>query len=183
MILKEAERPSGPILICDYDPQWPMKYEAHADSVRFALGDILVSIDHVGSTAVPGLAAKPVIDINLGLSNPAHESRYLPLLETLGYKLVVREPDWFEHRMFKGAAADVNLHVFPAGCPELDRMLLFRDWLRRNPEDVRLYAESKRSLAAHDWSHVQDYADAKRHVIHAIMARAQACAAVDQPGL
>lgn len=163
MTLREAERPSGPILICDYDPEWPKKYEAHAASVRSALGDLVLSLNHVGSTAVPGLAAKAVIDINLGVSNPAHETRYLPLLEAIGYKLVVREPAWFEHRMFKSAASDVNLHVFPAGCLELDRMLLFRDWLRGNPDEVRLYAESKRLLAARGWAHVQDYADAKQN--------------------
>lgn len=120
------------------------------------------------------MCRSPVIDINLGVSNPAHETPYLPLRVGIGYKLTVREPDWFEHRMFKSAASDVNLHVFPARCPELDRMLLFRDWLRRNPQDVHLYVESKRLLAARDWSHVPEYADAKQNVIHAIMARAGA---------
>lgn len=183
MILREADRPSGPILICDYDPEWPEKYAALAALIRSAIGGLVISLNHVGSTAVPGLTAKPIIDINLEVSNPADETRYLPQLKAIGYELAVREPDWFEHRMLKSAASDVNLHVFPAACPELDRMVLFRDWLRSNPEEVRLYAQSKRLLAARDWTHVQDYANAKQTVVHGIMARAQARAAVDQPGL
>ena len=173
MLLGEVDRPSGPILICDYNPEWPEKFESQAGLIRAALGDLVLSLNHIGSTAVPGLAAKPVIDMNLVVGNPAHETGYLPQLEGIGYILVVREPDWFEHRMLKSASSDINLHVFPPECPELDRMLLFRDWLRRNPEEVCLYASAKRELAARDWSRVQDYADAKQTVIHAIMARAR----------
>lgn len=181
--MREVDRPPGPILICDYNPEWPKQFETQAAFIRSALGGLILSLNHVGSTAVPGLAAKPIIDVTIVVSNPEHETRYLPQLEGIGYKLVVREPDWFEHRMFKSAASDVNLHVFPPECPEVDRMLLFRDWLRRNPAEVRLYANSKRLLAARDWSRVQDYADAKQTVIHAIMARAQARSVADLPKL
>lgn len=183
MILREVDRPPGPILICDYNPEWPKQFETQSVLIRSALGGLVLSLNHVGSTAVPGLAAKPIIDVTIMVSNPEHESRYLPQLEGIGYKLVVRAPEWFEHRMLKSAASDVNLHVFPPECPEVDRMLLFRDWLRRNPEDVRLYAKSKRLLATRDWSQVQDYADAKQTVIDAIMAAAQAASAGHPPKL
>ncbi len=121
---------------------------------------------------MPGLAAKPVIDILLVVSDSASEAAYVPALESAGYVLRIREPSWYEHRMFKGPGADVNLHVFSAGCCEIDRMLLFRDWLRDNAADRDLYARTKLSLAQKEWDHVQDYADAKTVVVKEILARA-----------
>ncbi len=129
-------------------------------------------IEHAGSTSVPGLVAKPVIDIVLVVSDSADESAYLPALESAGYSLRIREPNWYEHRMFKGPDTDVNLHVFSLGCPEVERMLLFRDWLRGSPADRDLYARTKLKLAEQEWEHVQDYADAKTAVVEEILARA-----------
>lgn len=127
---------------------------------------------HVGSTSVPGLCAKPIIDIVLVVENSADESSYVPYLEAAGYKLRIREPEWFEHRMFKGPDTNINLHVFSRGTPEIDRMLRFRDWLRYNESDREKYAQVKRNLAKKEWRHVQHYADAKTAVVQEIMERA-----------
>jgi GrpB-like predicted nucleotidyltransferase (UPF0157 family) len=127
------------VLIVDYDPEWPPLFEREATRIRAALGSHALSIEHVGSTSVPRLAAKPKIDILLVVANSADESSYVPALEGAGYKLQIREPDWFEHRMFKGPDTDVNLHVFSQGCEEIERMLLFRNWLCNNADDRQLY--------------------------------------------
>jgi GrpB-like predicted nucleotidyltransferase (UPF0157 family) len=86
--------------------------------------------------------------------------------------LRIREPDWYEHRLFKGPDTNINLHVFSAGCVEIERMLGFRDHLRSSPTDRALYAETKRELASRHWNYVQEYADAKTEVVEAIIARA-----------
>ena len=163
---------TGPIRILDYDPAWPRLYAAETSRLRTVLGDRIVRIEHTGSTSVPGLAAKPTIDIALEVWDSGDEPAYLPDMENVGYVLRIREPDWFQHRLFKGPAADINLHTFSANCPEVDRMLLFRDWLRADEADRELYADSKRKLAARDWKYMQQYADAKTAVILEIMERA-----------
>jgi len=132
-----------------------------------------VRLEHVGSTSVPGLAAKPLIDLLLVVENTADEAAYVPALEAAGYALHIREPDWYEHRLFKGPDTDSNLHLFSAGCPEIDRMLLFRDWLRAHPDDRQRYERTKRELAHRDWTYVQHYADAKTVVVEEIIRRAQ----------
>jgi GrpB-like predicted nucleotidyltransferase (UPF0157 family) len=162
------------IVLVDYDPQWPSLFEQAAQQIRDALGDAALEIHHVGSTAVPGLMAKPLIDINLVVADTTAEEEYVPKLEAAGYVLRVREPDWFEHRMLRGSEPPVNLHVFPPECPEVERMLLFRDWLRTNEADRELYARTKRELGAQEWKYVQNYADAKTAVVEEILARAQA---------
>jgi len=162
------------IVLSEYDPEWP-KWFAQAESeIRLALGDTVLQFEHVGSTSVPGLAAKPLIDIDLVVADTNDEEAYVPKLEAAGYVLRVREPDWFEHRMLRGQDPPVNLHVFPTGCEEVERMLLFRDWLRTNEEDRERYARAKRELAAKEWKYVQNYADAKSEVVQEIMARAGA---------
>jgi GrpB-like predicted nucleotidyltransferase (UPF0157 family) len=122
---------------------------------------------------VPGLAAKPLIDINLVVSDTTDEAAYVPQLEAVGYSLRVREPDWYEHRLLRGFDPPVNLHVFPPGCEEVERTLVFRDWLLANGADRELYARTKRELAQKDWKYVQNYADAKTAVIQEILGRAQ----------
>jgi GrpB-like predicted nucleotidyltransferase (UPF0157 family) len=163
---------AGPVEIHEYDPEWPRLYEREEERIRTVLGDRVIRIDHVGSTSVPGLPAKPLIDVALEVPDSADEAAYVPALEASGYNLRIREPDWFEHRLLKGPDADVNIHVFTAGCEEVDRMLLFRDWLRRNAADRRLYAVTKRELADREWKYMQQYADAKTAVVDEIMARA-----------
>jgi GrpB-like predicted nucleotidyltransferase (UPF0157 family) len=164
------------IEIRDYDPEWPRLFEREAARVRSALGDRVVRLEHAGSTSVPGLPAKPIIDMVLELPDSSDEPAYLPDMEAAGYTLVIREPEWFEHRVFKGPDTNINLHVFTAGSAEVERMLRFRDWLRSNPADLERYLRTKRKLAARDWKYVQQYADAKGAVVQEIMARADAAA-------
>lgn len=162
------------IHLADYDPLWPALYEREAARVRGALGAAALRLEHVGSTSVPGLAAKPIVDMVLVVSDSADEDSYVPALEAVGYVLRIREPDWFEHRLFKGPDTNVNLHTFSEGCEEVDRMVAFRDWLRTHDADRQLYESAKRELAAREWRHVQNYADAKSAVVAEINARAQA---------
>jgi len=163
-----------PIELHEYDPSWPERYAEHAARLRGALGERLVRIDHVGSTSVPGLAAKPIIDIALEVPDSADEPAYAGDLEAAGYALRIREPEFFEHRFFRTADGDVHVHVFSAGCSETDRMVRFRDWLRTNDADRELYLRTKRELAARDWKYMQQYADAKTGVVEEIIARATA---------
>ncbi len=165
---------AAPIVLVEYDPQWPDRFRYEAERVCAALGERALRVEHVGSTSIPGLIAKPVIDIILVVADSADEAGYVSALETVGYRLRIREPDWYEHRMFKGGEDDVNLHVFSTGCPEVDRMVIFRDWLRTNEGDRELYARTKRTLAQRAWKHTQNYADAKTAVIDQILSRGHA---------
>jgi GrpB-like predicted nucleotidyltransferase (UPF0157 family) len=164
---------NGPIQIDDYNPQWPALFEREAARIRATLGDKVVLLEHVGSTSVPGLAAKPLIDILLIVPNSADEPAYVPALEAAGYVLHIREPSWHEHRLFKGSDTNINLHVFSPGSPEIERMLLFRDWLRSNASDRELYERTKRELARREWKYTQNYADMKTEVVEGILARAR----------
>jgi GrpB-like predicted nucleotidyltransferase (UPF0157 family) len=170
------KRLSGAIEIRDYDPEWPLLYEREEARIRSVLGNRVVRLAHAGSTSVPGLPAKPVIDIVLEVADTTDEAAYVPDLEAAGYVLRIREPEWFEHRLFKGPDTSANVHVFTAGCAETDRMLLFRDRLRANDADRDLYAATKRELAARDWTYGQQYADAKSGIVAEILSRAEAAA-------
>lgn len=158
------------IEIVDYDPDWPKKFEAHARRIGDALGRSAMRIEHVGSTSVQGLAAKPVIDILVVVQDSADESAYLPRLEAAGYVLRVREPDWNEHRMLRTPERDVHVHVYTAGCTEVERNLAFRDRLRRSADDRSLYERTKRELASREWPDMNAYAEAKTEVIESILA-------------
>jgi GrpB-like predicted nucleotidyltransferase (UPF0157 family) len=168
----EPSRADGQVLLVEYDPAWPELYEREEARIRSLLGDRVRLLEHAGSTSVPGLAAKPIIDIELAVADSADEPAYVPDLEAGGYVLRGREPEWFEHRLFKRSEPAVNLHVFTEGSPEIDRTLAFRDRLRADEGDRRLYEATKRELAARDWVYVQDYADAKSEVVAMILARA-----------
>ncbi|MFD1407196.1 GrpB family protein [Kroppenstedtia eburnea] len=170
----ELKPHNAPITLVEYDPRWPELFDREADRVRSILGNKALRVEHVGSTSVPGLCAKPIIDMLLVVADSADEPSYVPALEAAGYTLRIREPEWFEHRMFKGPDIDINLHVFSAGMSEIERMLRFRDWLRANDTDRDNYARAKRNLAQRVWRHVQHYADAKTSIIQEIMDRANA---------
>jgi GrpB-like predicted nucleotidyltransferase (UPF0157 family) len=162
------------IKLLDYDPDWPKKFETHARVIASALGDSALLIEQIGSTSVPGLVAKPIIDILVEVQDSADESAYLPQMEAAGYRLRVREPDWNEHRMFRTPERDVHVHVYSTGCPEIERNLTFRNRLRRNIEDRNRYEQVKRKLAEKEWSDMNEYAEAKTEVIESIIASAQA---------
>jgi GrpB-like predicted nucleotidyltransferase (UPF0157 family) len=154
-----------------------------ADRIRAVLGCRALRIEHIGSTSVPGLVAKPVIDVLLVVGDSGDEDTYVPDLKAAGYLLRIRETDWYEHRMFKGPETEINLHVFSAGCPEIDRMLLFRNWLSSDAADRDLYARTKLALAQKGWRYVQNYADAKSVVIEEIVARARVDRKKTKPAL
>jgi DNA-3-methyladenine glycosylase I len=170
----EPTRLDGPVELVEYDPRWPGLFGEEERRVRGALGERALRIEHVGSTSVPGLPAKPIIDAILTVADSSDEPAYVPLLEAAGYVLRIREPEWFQHRVLKGPGADLNLHVFSEGCPEVDRMVAFRDRLRSHPGDRELYLRTKLDLAARRWRYVQHYADAKAAVVEEIIARATA---------
>ena len=134
------------IYLAPYDPSWPAQYAGEEAKIRAALGDKALLLEHAGSTSIPGLAAKPIIDILLALADSGDEGAYVPALTAQGYRLHLREPDWEQHRVMKGDAPLVNLHVFTIGSPEITRMLAFRDRCRTHPEELTLYAETKRAL-------------------------------------
>jgi len=163
---------NGTITLVESDRNWPVLFAREAARVRGALGPAVVRLEHVGSTSVPGLVAKPIIDILLVVRESADEPSYVPALTAVGYRLVIREPDWLEHRLFKGPDTDINMHVLTAGVDEVGRMLRFRDRLRTDAGDRELYARTKRTLAQQQWRHVQHYAQAKSEVVELILQRA-----------
>lgn len=172
----ELKAHDAPITLVPYDPKWPELYAREAERIRTALGQRVLMIEHVGSTSVHGLTAKPIIDILVAVPDSSNEPSYVPLLEKAGYRLTIREPDWHQHRLFKGPDTNINMHVFTIGSVEIERTLRLRNWLRKTPEDRRLYAETKQDLARQKWHFVQNYADAKSKLIEAILSRAQASA-------
>ncbi len=157
------------IVIVAYDAGWPRRFEEERDRIVAALGLRAVTVDHIGSTSVPGLAAKPIVDIDLTVAEVGDEAGYLPDLLSAGYELRVREPG---HRMVRTPVRDVHVHVTPAGSDWVRRDLLFRDRLRCDPADREAYAALKRQLAQRDWPDMNAYADAKTELIQEILGRA-----------
>lgn len=160
-----------PVVVADPDPAWASWFEDEAARIVGALGDVVVRLEHIGSTAVPGLPAKPVVDMDLQVADSADEDAYVPALEAAGYRLALREPWWNGHRMLVGPGGRSHLHVFPAGAPEPLRHLLFRDWLRTHPDDRDLYAATKRDLAVATAADPERYSLAKNDVVDEIYAR------------
>ncbi|GAA1442029.1 GrpB family protein [Leifsonia poae] len=161
-----------PIAVVASDPEWSVLFEREADRIRQALGDRALAVEHVGSTSVPGLAAKPIIDIDLTVADSSDEPAYAPALEAAGYVLTVREPHWEQHRLFTGPANPVNLHVWSVGADEPRRHVILRDWLRSNDDDRMLYEAAKRDAASRHWTYMHEYNNAKSPVIRAIYRRA-----------
>jgi GrpB-like predicted nucleotidyltransferase (UPF0157 family) len=162
------------IKIAEYDPAWPSLFAKHAKTIDDALASVALRIEHIGSTSVPGLAAKPIIDILVVVKDSTDESVYLRQLEAVGFVLPVREPDWQEHRMFRTPDKGVHVHIYSDGCPEISRNLTFRDRLRRNAHDRTRYERTKRRLAAQDWPDMNAYAQAKTDVIEDVIGASQA---------
>ena len=160
------------IVLVEHDAAWAGQFLRHRKIIEGSLGDLVIEINHIGSTSVPGLAAKAIVDMDLVVRDSSDEDLYLEKLVEAGYVLRVREPDWHEHRMFRTAELDVHLHVFSEGCDEVKRHLAFRDHLRVNEVDRKLYEDTKRRLAKHDWSDMNAYAEAKGEVVEGILLRA-----------
>ncbi|GAB4214407.1 MAG: GrpB family protein [Synechococcales cyanobacterium] len=160
------------IYLAPHDPTWESQFLVLAHRVRQALAEKVLLLEHVGSTSVPGLSAKPVIDLVLAVADSADESSYVPALEQYGFVLRIREPDWFQHRLLRYPDMACNLHVFTVGCEEIHRMLVFRDWLRTHEDERRRYEQVKLELASRTWKYVQNYADAKSAVVREILRRA-----------
>jgi GrpB-like predicted nucleotidyltransferase (UPF0157 family) len=163
------------IAIADPDPDWPLLYDEFAARIRQVLGWRAIQLEHVGSTSVPGLPAKPIIDIDLTVADPNREEDYVPALETIGYQLVIREPWWYGHRALSAHEPGSNLHVFGFDSPELVRHRIFRDWLRGNPDERDRYAAVKRQSADDanaNGEHVMQYNARKQQVLREIYHRA-----------
>jgi len=159
------------IRLVEYDSSWPARFASHAARISAALGDEALRIEHIGSTAVPGLVAKATVDVLLVVANSANEPAYRPQLEATGYELRIREPHWHEHRLFSPRERDANVHVVSRGCSEIERWVSFRDVLRNDAKDRELYARTKRDLARRAWRDTDAYAEAKGEVIERIIAR------------
>ena len=166
------------IQLAAYDVRWPSMFAAADRKIRSAISTRALLVEHVGSTSVPGLSAKPIIDIVLAVEDSRDEASYVSALEIHGFSLRAREPDWYEHRFLiqKFGDAEWHLHVFSAGCEEIERMLAFRDRLRSDADDRQQYEDTKRRLAARKWKHVQNYADAKSDIVREILRRARQAA-------
>ena len=143
-------RPTGYVVrIEEPDPTWPQRYDELEQQITAALGERALAVEHVGSTSVPGLPAKPIIDIDVTVADPTDEASYAPALESIGLVHWLTEPGWHQHRLFKMLTEPrVHVHVFGPDCPEVVRHRMFRDWLIDHPEDRELYAEAKRSALA-----------------------------------
>ncbi|GIJ43511.1 hypothetical protein Val02_03970 [Virgisporangium aliadipatigenens] len=168
-------RPRTGIHVVDPDPAWPAAFAALADRIRGALGERALAVEHVGSTSVPGLPAKPIIDIDLIVEDPADEATYVPALEAAGFVLVIREPWWQEHRCFTSDEPKSNLHTFGPDAAEPVRHRMFREWLRAHPEDLALYRDTKLAAAKASnaaGEHVMEYNARKESVIREIYDRA-----------
>ncbi|KOV90170.1 hypothetical protein ADL03_00665 [Nocardia sp. NRRL S-836] len=165
---------AGQVVLEEYNAEWPRWYAVQEARIRAALGSAVLRLEHVGSTSVPGLAAKPLIDVLLVVADSNDEDAYVPALVAAGYYLRLREHGWYEHRLLRDSDPDVNLHVFSPACEEVDRMLVFRDRLRAHAGDRAEYERVKRELAGRSWERVQDYADAKTRVVERIVLRALA---------
>src|SRR5262245_23828975 len=172
------------IEVTDPDPAWPRTYDNLARRIREALGWRVLQLEHVGSTSVPGLAAKPIIDIDLTVADPEREQDYVPALEAIGFELIIRESWWYGHRMLEAGEPSCNLHVFGFDSPELIRHRIFRDWLRGNPGDRDRYAIAKRQAASEanaGGEHVMQYNARKQQVIREIYHRACIAAGLLEP--
>lgn len=174
--------PLSAITITPYDPAWPALYTVERGRILTALGPRALAVEHVGSTAVPGLAAKNRLDIDLIVADPTDEVAYVPVLEAAGYALRTREPDWYQHRCLWNEGHTVNLHVFGPDCDEHLRHLIFRDWLRTHPDDRDFYqAEKRRAAADNPWSMSAYNAQKTTSIISVLRRAGLRPAAAEQP--
>jgi GrpB-like predicted nucleotidyltransferase (UPF0157 family) len=153
-----------------HDPRWADVFAEQRRRIHEALGPD-VPVEHIGSTSVPGLAAKPIVDVVVTVDDVTAEEDYLDALLGAGYELRVREP---AHRMVRTPERDVHVHVYEHDHPAVEEYFLLRDRLRTHEADRALYERTKRSLIKRRWADMNDYADAKTEVVEAIKERARA---------
>lgn len=155
----------------EYDGRWPEIFEQHRRRIADAVSPASVDIEHIGSTSVPGLAAKPIVDIAVAVADITTEEHYLDGLLAAGYELRVREPG---HRLVRTPERDIHVHIYERGNAAIDEYLLLRNHLRSDAADRALYESTKRALMTQQWDDMNAYADAKTGVILEIKARARA---------
>jgi GrpB-like predicted nucleotidyltransferase (UPF0157 family) len=166
------------ITIVEPSLEWPQRFEEVKERIQKALGALILDIAHAGSTSVPGLPAKDIIDVDLTLRDPTDEASYVKPLEEAGFRFLLREPQWHQHRFFVEnwpKAYHVNLHVWGPDSPEAARHRIFRDWLLKTPADVELYAKVKREAAeqtAVAGDSMLEYTQRKDKTIQEILGRA-----------
>jgi GrpB-like predicted nucleotidyltransferase (UPF0157 family) len=175
----DGAAPERELALVDPDSAWADVFAATEHLLRTSLGSAALVVEHVGSTSVPGLPAKPIVDIDLTVADPDDEGAYVPALVEAGFVLRIREPWWYGHRMFRGPVALTNVHVWGPDCPETVRHRMFRDWLREHPQDRDIYRDAKLAAvrdANAAGEHVMQYNARKQGVIREIYARAFAAA-------
>lgn len=160
------------VTVVEYRPEWREMFEDEERILQTVLGDIRARIEHVGSTAVAGLAAKPVIDLMVGLEDFSIADEVVPQIEALGYEYIQKYEDVMPFRRFlikeQGRVRTHQIHMVGIGSEFWERHLLFRDYLRQNPAVAKRYASLKKELAARQWKDVNEYADAKTEFIREI---------------
>ena len=168
-----------PVVIVDYDPRWPLWYEEERARLLPAIGHKIVALEHIGSTAVPGLGAKPIIDILAGVRERADADECLPLLHPLGYTDVTPQddPQWYYCLGRHEEADQFHLHLVQYPSIHWERHLLFRDFIRTRPDLVQQYDQLKRELAARYGSDRTGYTEAKTAFIESVVAQARAARA------
>jgi GrpB-like predicted nucleotidyltransferase (UPF0157 family) len=169
-VLIGGREPFTPV-VSDYDPAWRLRFAQVASRIGSALGEAALAVEHIGSTSVPRLAAKPIIDVLVVVADVDEESSYVTALEDAGFVLRVREAG---HRMFRTPDRDVHIHVYSSGDQAIRDYLDLRDWLRVDEADRALYEDVKRDLSQRPWSDMNHYAEAKSDVIQQVLGRARA---------
>jgi len=163
-----------PVKIVDYDPRWPIIYEEERSSILEVAGSMILAIEHIGSTVVPGLSAKPIIDIMAGVEGSEDADECVRLLQAIGYDDVTSQPeapDWY-YCLGKGFhSVGYHLHLVRHGSEHWERHIVFRDHLRTNPETARDYERLKRHLASEHGSNRLTYTEAKTSFIESIVSR------------
>ncbi len=165
-----------PVIIVEYDPRWPELYEEEKSVVMATVGGMVRSIEHIGSTSVPGLGAKPIIDIVAGVEGPSEADECVALLAGVGYDDVTPQPDnpdWYYCLGRRLDGAYCHLHLMRQGSRFMEGHVLFRDHLRANPDVAREYQELKRVLAERHRDDRPGYGEAKTGFIESVVERAR----------
>jgi len=167
---------SHPVIIVDYDPRWPILYEDEKDRIRGIIGHKVLAIEHIGSTAVPGLGAKPIVDIMACVRGSSDADECVPILRNIGYDDVTPQegnPDWY-YCLGKGTHnMGYHLHLMRYMSDFSRKHILFREYLRAHPDAAQQYLELKRGMAARYGSDRVAYTESKTSFVESVVARAR----------